>query len=248
MLTHHKDVARLLGDPHYQGAPCAAGHDGTRHAGSGACVQCERENRNQPERKATAQAWRSSEEFKARRRARTAAKPEAKRQERLRAKARREGDPAFIAAREAREAKAAATEARRQLAKEQKRAARLAVLEADREAAQARRLHRDRAKQKRRRALMRGARGDAGQRVLDALSFLQSGCCAYCGDPIEHLDHKEPIALGGRHIASNLQWLCAFHNMNKRVTHDSDYRATHGIPRLTPWDAASRLLLEALAP
>lgn len=72
---------------------------------------------------------------------------------------------------------------------------------------------------------------------IDYLLLLQLGCCAYCGEPAAHLDHKVPLILKGQHTIKNLQWLCAFHNISKGARTDTDYRFWYGIPLRTPWDA-----------
>jgi 5-methylcytosine-specific restriction endonuclease McrA len=101
-------------------------------------------------------------------------------------------------------------------------------------------------KQRTRRAIMRGAGGAVGPRQLQALYDLQGGCCAYCGEPAEHLDHKTPISREGRHEGPNLHWLCAFHNMAKASKTDAEYRALAGIPAHTPWDVSTALYRLAL--
>jgi 5-methylcytosine-specific restriction endonuclease McrA len=48
----------------------------------------------------------------------------------------------------------------------------------------------------------------------------QHGRCAFCGKNItgkgkHHLDHIQPLALGGSHTIENLQYLCPACNMRK---------------------------------
>lgn len=39
--------------------------------------------------------------------------------------------------------------------------------------------------------------------------------CVACDGPAEHLDHMQPLKLGGAHELENLQWLCAPCNLSK---------------------------------
>lgn len=39
--------------------------------------------------------------------------------------------------------------------------------------------------------------------------------CAICGAPAEHVDHITPVARGGTDHPTNLQALCARHNLEK---------------------------------
>ncbi|WP_083411279.1 HNH endonuclease signature motif containing protein [Arthrobacter sp. UCD-GKA] len=43
--------------------------------------------------------------------------------------------------------------------------------------------------------------------------------CAYCGTPVEHVDHIHPLARGGADAPENMQWACAPCNLSK---HDAD--------------------------
>lgn len=65
------------------------------------------------------------------------------------------------------------------------------------------------------------------KQALD-LMVLQCWRCAYCGDtgPLE-LDHKTPISKGGDHALANVQWLCHWHNTDKRDMTDSEYRTEY---------------------
>lgn len=89
-----------------------------------------------------------------------------------------------------------------------------------------------------RRARMRGVDHDATTKQITELLKWQNGCCAYCGESENlHLDHKTPISRQGKHTINNLQWLCAYHNLNKRTSTDEEYRAANNIPLCTIWDA-----------
>jgi 5-methylcytosine-specific restriction endonuclease McrA len=55
-------------------------------------------------------------------------------------------------------------------------------------------------------------------RDLERLGEAQGWRCAVCGCPIRHqyhLDHKRPLAKGGRHRLDNLQLLCPRDNLAK---------------------------------
>jgi len=72
---------------------------------------------------------------------------------------------------------------------------------------------------------------------LRTLLEWQDGKCAYCGKAGKlELDHKVPMSKGGAHSIDNVQWLCHWHNQDKRDTSDEDYRWIHGIPNPTPWE------------
>lgn len=44
--------------------------------------------------------------------------------------------------------------------------------------------------------------------------ILRNDPCAYCGSPVEAIDHIHPVALGGEHRWSNLTGAC--HDCNRR--------------------------------
>ena len=73
------------------------------------------------------------------------------------------------------------------------------------------------------------------------LGISQGWKCAYCGasDGLRtlHLDHKRTLRIGGTHTIDNLQFLCEFHNVDKGVTPDDEYRTLNGIPAVTKWDS-----------
>lgn len=60
---------------------------------------------------------------------------------------------------------------------------------------------------------------------MDQVLALKPAGCAYCGgDHVLCLDHKTPIAVGGKHEVDNLQWLCRHHNAQKGTKTDAEYR------------------------
>jgi hypothetical protein len=66
---------------------------------------------------------------------------------------------------------------------------------------------------RRRRARQRG--GDA--LALEYESLLRGDPCAYCGAPVEHVDHIEPILAGGAHEWANLTAACCSCNSSKQA-------------------------------
>lgn len=255
-LPTSRDDARLIGAPLFAGAVCRADatHGNTRRATNGQCVACgavydaaRRANVDDDAR----------EKENARKRARAARdrasmlsrRPNYKRDSDKAYRARRDANPAVsaacAAAREERAAKVAARLAQREADKAERRAAREALKIARAETARQKLLEYDRSKAKKRRAIKRGGRaaGMATQDDLKTLVWLQHGKCCYCGAPVEHLDHKQPVSRDGKHVSSNLQWLCAFHNMSKSNQTDAEYRASHGIPPLTLWDASAGVVI-----
>lgn len=244
-MTHDYETALLLGFRVYQGVDCEAGHGGARRIGNRACIECEKAKqkvRDQtPGRRAAERARKLALKV-----AHYAANPTAKAEESRAYRARVAARPSVQAKRQlAKDRQAFESLARRldrAFAKTMTKAKREALAPARALELRERKLIRDRVKQKRRRAVMRGARGEAGARVALGLLDLQGGCCAYCGEPAEHLDHKWPISMEGRHVAWNLQWLCGFHNMSKKALPDSLYRLLNDIPARTPWDVESGLI------
>lgn len=73
------------------------------------------------------------------------------------------------------------------------------------------------------------------------LMYVQSCCCAYCGewDTQLHLDYITPTSLGGAYGKANVQLLCKTHRIGKRDSGmgDEAYRRHINIPACTPWDA-----------
>ena len=249
-MTEHlfdRATARLLGERHYQGTACLRGHPGSRFTATAACTDCTRE---------AGRARLRDPEFVKRDNER---KQRAKREGRWHKPTleQRRAQPSEVRHREA-AAKRTAKRLRAALVKER---ARRAEIEA-RKAARAARLaspehkaavkHRrdlyNRAKSSKRRALKRGANGaTATSAHIDVIGAAQGWRCAYCGDPDNlHLDHMHPASRGGGHHPWNLQWLCAFHNLHKRVTPDAEYRRRNGIPAITPWDRGGRALWFAI--
>lgn len=106
-----------------------------------------------------------------------------------------------------------------------------------------------RAKAAARRAIKRNTGDIVHPRALAIIWGLQDGGCAYCGDSDNlHIDHILAVTKGGKHEPRNLQFLCAFHNISKGNRNESDYRAKHNIPALTPWDVRMGILRIALDP
>lgn len=240
-----REAARILGLTTYQGRPCPTCRSCERGVSNGACAPCNRRNaalyrqvnrdRDRAAKMERKRLW-------------CQANPDKVAQQRRRHLA-RHGDT-MRAQRVL--VRSIATNAR--LAAKARHAADAATLRLIERAfrsadADDRRRAYDREKQRRRRAVMRGARGQAGAKVHRVLLELQGGACAYCGETDDlHLDHRHPIALGGQHTWDNLQWLCAPHNIRKKAQPDRAFRIEHGIPDLTPWDVAFGLLLIAAEP
>lgn len=63
----------------------------------------------------------------------------------------------------------------------------------------------------------RGAHGHVAAGIRDRLYKRQSGRCAICVGRLKksHVDHIEPLALGGAHTEANLQLLCPPCNLRK---------------------------------
>ena len=227
--------ALLLALPFYQGAPCKRGHSGTRYTSTKACCDCAAEQGQGRRRsgKRTAEQrrnWTSAniDKVKALRRARAALAKVAR--------------APIIAARKAeQEAKRAAAAVLKEARRQEREAVSLV--------APLRLIARNRAKAKRRNAAKRGAHCErVTAKQLTALLVLQRGGCAYCGNAeIMHLDHIVPLIKGGIHAMSNLQWLCAFHNLSKKDRDDCEYRRLIGVPDQTQWDSIANGLLFAAA-
>jgi hypothetical protein len=67
--------------------------------------------------------------------------------------------------------------------------------------------------------------------LIAKLFELQKGKCPCCKRPLGkdyHLDHKMPIALGGRHVDDNMQLLRATCNMQKNAKHPIDFMQSRG--------------------
>lgn len=257
-------LALANGDPTYStGKPCKRGHPGIYSTKRRVCVHCDAEDRasrvrNPEHEKARHKAWREANPDKVRedKRAWRAQRSEEQKQ-RDRAAARRREKARTERRRKERERLRDQTNPGWRNALDTARF--LAVLDADiREVNAARReMARidkvlgyktpkrrayERDKNKRRKHLYRaGQRNGATIAQVNGIRARQGGRCAYCGalptrgKPL-HLDHKIPIARGGRHDLDNIQWLCAFHNMSKHAQTDEEYRQANGIPSITEWD------------
>ena len=65
---------------------------------------------------------------------------------------------------------------------------------------------------------------DLTKEAKEQLLALRSHGCAYCHyEGKLHLDHKDSLAKGGRHVFENLQWLCPPHNMQKHSKNHEEY-------------------------
>lgn len=96
---------------------------------------------------------------------------------------------------------------------------------------------RARVKRGKNRAKKFGCVADLRAWQLDQIGNWQGWACTYCGSNADlEIDHIHPLSRGGHHTASNVQWLCAFHNADKADIPDADYRRLRGIPLCTPWD------------
>jgi 5-methylcytosine-specific restriction endonuclease McrA len=79
----------------------------------------------------------------------------------------------------------------------------------------------------RRRARERG--GKLSPHLLMDLYIAQEGKCACCGKPLGttyHLDHKMPLALGGKHCDDNIQLLLPRCNLVKGAKHPNEWAKT----------------------
>lgn len=83
-----------------------------------------------------------------------------------------------------------------------------------------------------------GPGNDATYTGVMLILRIQGHRCAYCGEheDVLHLDHMVSVYNGGKHTLSNLQWLCAWHNVSKGKRNDDEYRTAEGIPYVTPWE------------
>ena len=83
--------------------------------------------------------------------------------------------------------------------------------------------------------------GGAGysDRDLWNLRHQLNDCCAYCGVQLNgggHLDHKTPVAKGGRDELENVTYCCSQCNQEKHAKTVSEYlkwRKAHGLPLLS---------------
>lgn len=54
---------------------------------------------------------------------------------------------------------------------------------------------------------------------------MQGTACPHCGDEASHIDHKTPLALGGKHELWNLEYICKTCNIGKGAMTREDYVA-----------------------
>jgi hypothetical protein len=81
------------------------------------------------------------------------------------------------------------------------------------------------------RARKRAAGGALSPKLVAKLFALQHGKCPCCRRPLGkdfHLDHKMPLALGGRNTDDNMQLLRAKCNMEKNAKHPVDFMQSRG--------------------
>ena len=237
--------------------PCPMHTPTIRRTSNGACVECDkarsqasRDKRREAERERQ-RAWKRANPDKH-------AASKARYRERHSERLAREARERKAARREATAPERALIKAQRDAAKraereriESERRAREAELDAMRYAARmiAHTLSdddavfrltqlRNRVKRGKHRAIKFGRKHSLRAHELAAIGDSQGWRCAHCGDAKDlELDHIKPLSIGGHHIASNVQWLCRFHNRDKRDMSDREYRIFRGIPLSTEWDA-----------
>lgn len=82
------------------------------------------------------------------------------------------------------------------------------------------------------RARKKGATGKLTNGIAAKLMLLQKGQCACCRASLKktghHLDHINPLALGGAHDDSNVQLLCPPCNMSKHAKNPVDFMQSRG--------------------
>lgn len=80
------------------------------------------------------------------------------------------------------------------------------------------------------RARKRNATGIVSRDIAAKLMVLQRGKCAVCREHLSkyHLDHIEPLALGGAHDDKNLQLLCPPCNMTKHTRPPIEFMQSRG--------------------
>lgn len=82
-----------------------------------------------------------------------------------------------------------------------------------------------------RRARKMATGGKLSQGLALKLFALQKGMCPCCKQPLGvsyHLDHIQPLALGGENADENMQLLRATCNMHKHTKHPIDYMQSKG--------------------
>lgn len=250
-IARDRDEALLFGMQHYYGTPCAKpGHGNVRRAANKHCCTCGVEY----------DARRRAGMTEAQKEAERARKREAKRaglwvgedpiKKRERGKVRRQREresPEALLRRQRREMDSL-------VARLSKAGGRIDRATRQRDMAPiyaARRVMHNRIKAASRRALKRGFDSEivATGADIQCIREAQRDQCAYCGSTGDlHLDHITPVSRGGRHTIDNLQFLCAPHNMAKHNSDDVEFRASIGVPQITPWDGyAARALWYGLA-
>jgi 5-methylcytosine-specific restriction endonuclease McrA len=83
-----------------------------------------------------------------------------------------------------------------------------------------------------RRGKVSGATGELSPGLPQKLLTLQRGRCAYCEAKLAndyHMDHIEPLALGGQNVDENIQLLCAFCNLSKGAKHPVEFAQRRGL-------------------
>lgn len=81
-------------------------------------------------------------------------------------------------------------------------------------------------------ARRKGAKGSHSASDIRNIMAMQNGKCAYCRldvRKIYHLDHINPIALGGTNYRSNLQILCPKCNLKKSASDPIDFARKRGM-------------------
>ena len=82
------------------------------------------------------------------------------------------------------------------------------------------------------RARKRAQRGKLSSGIASKLMTLQRGKCACCRADLSkaghHLDHIEPLALGGAHDDKNMQLLCKACNLSKHAKHPVEFMQSRG--------------------
>lgn len=253
-------IALVIGAKHYRGKACALHPSALRYVHNKACIECERikgalrKLANADTERERKKAWKAANPDRvAAEKARYAARHRAKIT--ARAKAREATDPRAL---ERKRVSALAAQWRQYERQEERRIARekaRAESEAKHREVHAMRyaasmlldMHgqpmtanglRSRCKRGKHRAKALGCRVGLTATDIKRIGDAQGWRCAHCGHRSSlTLDHIKPLALGGHHIGSNVQWLCWFHNKDKHAMAEDDYRRLRGIPERTPWDA-----------
>lgn len=82
------------------------------------------------------------------------------------------------------------------------------------------------------RARKRNATGKVSRDIIAKLMLLQRGKCAVCRCDLSsakhHLDHIEPLALGGAHDDKNMQLLCKPCNLSKHAKPPIEFMQSRG--------------------